>query len=332
MTYAEVLRIPGISCPFSPGINPHVDVVHAQLLQWVKDFRLIQGETALQRFARGRFAWLAARCHPNANKEELIVIAKWHVWVFLFDDHFDDSERGSQPEYMESALAHFLSVLSDPAARPQCPLAEALANLWGRIILLTDPQWQKRFISGLAEYFHAALVEARWRAQGGPPPDLEAYINNRDKAGGVMPALDILEIPQHINFPASLPGSPTVRTLRRAVCRFICWVNDLYSLRRELANGETMNTILVITQVYQCTLQQAVDRIKAMIDEQIHLFQETELALASHSSPDMKDAIQHYTFEMRGALRGYLDWLHETGHYSVEIQHNDNWQNGLMIH
>jgi hypothetical protein len=69
MTYAEALRIPGISCPFSPRINPHVDATHAQLLRWVKDFSLIQGETALQRFAQGRFAWLAGRCHPNANQE-----------------------------------------------------------------------------------------------------------------------------------------------------------------------------------------------------------------------------------------------------------------------
>jgi hypothetical protein len=331
MTYAEVLRIPAVSCPFSPWINPHVEVVHAQLLQWVKDFHLVQGEAALQRFALSRFAWLAARCHPNANQEELIVIAKWHVWVFLVDDHFDDSERGSQPEYMEPALQHFLSILSDPAAKPQGQLAEALADLWEQIVLLTTPQWQKRFISDVAEYFRAALVEAHWRAQGGPPPDLEAYINNRDKAGGVMPALDILEIPQHINFPSSLPASPTGQILRRTACRFICWVNDLYSLRKELAKDERMNTILVLRQVYQCTLQQAVDRIRTMIDEQIHLFQEAELALASHS-PDMQDAIQHYLIELRGALRGYLDWLHETGHYSVEIEHSDSSQNRLMIH
>jgi hypothetical protein len=332
MTYAEVLRIPAISCPFSPWINPHVDAVHAQLVQWVRDFHLVQGEAALQRFARSRLAWLAARCHPNANHEELVVIAKWHVWVFLFDDHFDDSERGSQPEYMEPALQHFLSVLSDPAAAPQGPLAEALADLWARIVLLTTPQWQKRFIKDLAEYFHAALVEARWRAQGGPPPDLEVYITNRDKAGGVMPALDILEIPRHINLPSSLPASPAVQTLRRAACRFICWVNDLYSLRKELATDEGMNTILVIKQVYQCTLQQAVDRIGTMIDEQMHIFQETELTLASYP-PDMQDdAIQHYFVELRGALRGYLDWLHETGHYSVELTHDDNSQNRLMIH
>jgi hypothetical protein len=217
---------------------------------------------------------------------------------------------------MEPALQHFLSVLRDPAARPQGPLAEALANLWERLVLLTTPQWQKRFISDRAEYFYAALAEAHWRAQGGPPPDLEAYINNRDNAGGVMPALDILEIPRHINSPSSLPASPIVQTLRRAACRFICWVNDLYSLRKELAKDERMNTILVIKRVYQCTLQQAVDRIRIMIDEQMHLFQQTELALASHP-PDVQDAIQHYLFELRGALRGYLDWLHETGHYSV---------------
>src|SRR5215475_717008 len=130
MKHAEVLRIPEISCPFSAQINPHVDAVHAHLLEWVKDFELIQSATALQRFAQGRFAWLAARCHPNANQQELILISEWHVWVFLFDDQFDESEKGRQPQYMRPALRHFLSIINDPAARPQGRLAEALSNFW----------------------------------------------------------------------------------------------------------------------------------------------------------------------------------------------------------
>jgi hypothetical protein len=37
--------------------------------------------------------------------------------------------RGTaSPSYMEPALQHFFSVVSDPAAKPQGPLAEALAN------------------------------------------------------------------------------------------------------------------------------------------------------------------------------------------------------------
>jgi len=323
MKYTEFLRIPEISCPFSPRVNPHVDAVHAHLLQWVRDFDLIQSGTALRRFSQSRFAWLAARCHPDANREELTLISEWHVWVFLFDDLFDESEKGRQPEYMQSTLRHFLAVVTDPAARAQGPLAQALSNFWQRITLLTTPQWQNRFISDLSEYFDASLVEAHWRAQGGPPPDLKTYIENRDKAGGVMPALDILEIPRHINLPCSLPTSPTVETLRRAVCRFVCWVNDIFSLRRELAGNAGMNTILVIKQVYQCTLQQAVDHLRTMIDEQMHLFHEAELALVSQS-PEMHQTIQHYLIELRGALRGYLDWLRETSHYSVGIDNNDN--------
>jgi hypothetical protein len=315
MKYTEVLRIPEISCPFSPRVNPHVDAVHAHLLQWVRDFDLIQSEPALRRFSRSRFASLAARCHPNANQEELTLISEWHVWVFLFDDQFDESEKGRHPEYMQPVLRHLLSVVNDPAVNAQGPLAEALSNFWRRTILLTTPQWQTRFTTDLAEYFRASLVEAHWRVQGGPPADLETYIENRDKAGAVMPALDVLEIPRHINLPRS-PASPIIQTLRRTVCRFVCWVNDIYSLQKELAEDDGMNTVLVIKQVYRCTLQQAIDQLRVMIDEQIYLFQETELALISQS-PKMHQATQHYLIELRGAMRGYLDWLRETSHYSV---------------
>jgi Terpene synthase family 2, C-terminal metal binding len=319
MKYTEVLRVPEISCPFSPRVNPHVDAVDAHLAQWVRDFNLIQSGPALRRFSQSRFASLAARCHPNANQEELILISEWHVWVFLFDDQFDETEKGRHPEYMQPALRHLLSVVTDPAVNAQDPLAEALSNFWRRTVLLTTPQWQKRFISDLADYFHASLVEAHWRVQGGPPPDLETYIQNRDKAGAVMPALDILEIPRHINLPCSLLASPTIHTLRRAVCRFVCWVNDIYSLQKELAEDGGMNTILVIKQVYRCTLQQAIDQLRTMIDEQMHLFQKTELALISQS-PNMHQTTQHYLIELRGAMRGYIDWLRETSHYLVEIE------------
>lgn len=154
-----------------------------------------------------------------------------------------------------------------------------------------------------------SLVEAHWRVQGGPPPELETYIQNRDNAGGVMPALDIWEIPLHINLPSSLSANPTIQTLRQTVCRFVCWVNDIYSLRKELAEDGRMNTILVIKQAYQCTLQQAIEQIRLMIAEQIRLFQEAELAL-THSS-EMHQTLQRYLIELRGALRGYVDWLRE---------------------
>lgn len=134
-----------------------------------------------------------------------------------------------------------------------------------------------------------------------------------DKAGCVMPALDILEIPRHINLPCSLPGSPTIETLRRAACRFVCWVNDIYSLRKELAEDGRMNTVFVIKQVYRCTLQEAIDRLRTMIDEQIHLFQETELDVI-FQSPEVYQTIKHYLIELRGALRWYLDLISETNH------------------
>jgi hypothetical protein len=56
--------------------------------------------------------------------------------------------------------------------------------------------------------------------------------------------------------------------------------------------------------------------------EQIHLFQETELAFIFQST-EMYQTIQHYLIELREALRWYLECVRETSQYSGDIWKSD---------
>lgn len=101
----DTMCFPRIYCPFTSGINPHVEVAGKHTLDWAMHFRLVQRDTAdMHRFLGSRFAWLAARAYPLVGLEELSLLSDRAAWLLLFDDQFDNGPIGGQPEYIQALL------------------------------------------------------------------------------------------------------------------------------------------------------------------------------------------------------------------------------------
>src|SRR5438105_3967396 len=127
------IRIPSIYCPFPAQISPYVEAVHEHSLAWTTRFHLIQKPVALRRFLASRFAWLTTRAYHSAGLEELKLMNDWLVWLFLFDDQFDDSQLGEQPKYLQALLNDYSAIITNPrAAFTPSPAAEAIADLCQR--------------------------------------------------------------------------------------------------------------------------------------------------------------------------------------------------------
>jgi hypothetical protein len=310
----EHFTLPDIFCPFPSQISPYVQEVHVHSLWWVKHFRLVQQAVALRRFSAARSAWLAARTHPCAGFRELALICDWCVWLFMFDDQFDDGALGKQPERMQPVLEHLLEVVSASAASPQGPIAEALSDFWQRAARYTNTNWQRRFVRDLAEYFDAYLWEAHNRLQE-QVPAVDAYIDQRRRTGSLATLFDLIDISQRVDLPLPVYESQELQILRRTASNVVCWVNDLYSLRKELARGEINNLVVVLQHAHNSSLQEAVDRAGAMIEEEVRLFLDTEQQLPA-CSPALDQDRGKYLTDLRAWMRGSLDWSRETPRYS----------------
>ncbi len=311
----ESFTVSEIYCPFPSRLNPHVEAVHAYSIDRVQRLALIQQESAFRRFSIAHFAWAAARAYPDTDFMELAWVNDWLVWLFMFDDQFDDGALGAEPQKMKPILLDLLNLLHDsPSAHvSSSPLAAALIDFWQRAPEATMA-WRTRFEQHLSNYFASYLWEATNRVRR-QIPALERYIANRQLSGGLPTCFALIELSEHAVLPYDISSSEAFRLLSLAANNVVCWVNDLFSFQKERARGEVNNLVLVIQYARGCSLQEAADRVNSMITEEVQLFLSIEQQLLTRQ-PATYEVLKKYLTVFRGWMRGNLDWSLETPRYS----------------
>lgn len=318
------ITLPEFYCPFPHEIHAQVEQVHQHTLAWALGHRLLQSETAIRRFHRSRFAWLAARTYPRTNFEELALTNDFFTWLFLLDDQFDDSHFGRQLARMEQIVDRLLAVLGltrvsrrQRSTPLQGPVAEALMELWERARSLTTAQWQRRFAYHLRDYLDAYLWEIGNRVKG-ETPDVALYIQKRQDAGAMRLALDYIDLAEHIDLPPEIYHSSLVQTLLLITNNVVCWQNDIVSVEKEMAHGDYSNLVLVLQKAHDCSLQDAAYLANELTTREIKLL-ENLAAIVPTTLPEHQADLQKYLAGTRSWIRGNLDWSLESYRY-IEIE------------
>lgn len=304
--------LPTVYCPFPTLLNPYVEVVHERSLMHVQAMRLIQQEAAVRRFTKMRVAWLAAGVHPTTGLDELTWVNDWLVWLFMFDDQFDEGVIGTQPERIISVAAELLAITDDMPIISS-PIAAALHSFWRRAPGAT-PAWRERFAGHLAEYFTAYHWEAQNRARGSIPA-MEAYIVNRRSSGALETCFDMIELAEHVTLPPEVRQSQELVILHTATNNVVCWVNDMLSFQKELARGDIHNLALIVRHEQRCTWQEALDIVNDMVTREVQLYLRTEHALLTRF-PAIAHELEKHLFILRMWMRANLDWSLQSVRYT----------------
>ena len=126
--------------------------------------------------------------------------------------------------------------------------------------------------------------------------------------------LAFIELCEHIELPPNLRGTSVVRRLNRLTNNVISWSNDLFSLEKELRQGELLNLVVALRAEYGLTLQAAVTRAAQMHDAEVRAFLELESHLPSFGA--QADALlKRYIAGLRSWMRGNVDWSQMTARY-----------------
>lgn len=292
------IEIPALHCPFPSRISPHAEALEAANLAWLDLLKLPRAE-------RGRFGRLAARAYPDASLDMLAIAAAWATWLFLRDDQCDEGGIASDPRAMRVLAEDQIDVLVGKRPSRADPLIDALADLRERMLLHGGGRWMSRFLVNVQDYFDASVWEAENRAHG-RIPDLETYIRLRDLTGAVKTCFDIFEL---VEGPLAVELRTDARLVRlmRLANRAICWSNDLFSVRKELAHGDVHNLVIVLRHAEGRSLGEAITRAAEMHDEVVRAFQEHALG----APPAMRRIIE----ALGGWVRANVDWSIETGRY-----------------
>jgi 5-epi-alpha-selinene synthase len=307
---------PRLNCPLSPAINEHVDAAHEHTLAWAVAMGLVHAQgPKLERFRAARFTWLAARSYPKVRREELELISDWITFLFFYDDMCDTQEAADR-DYLARLLVaeNRLIAIGYGAAieLDDTPLDRALANIRERAAELADPAWLDRLGAHIEEYIEGCRWERIIRVQG-QVPSLATYSKLRLLISAVFPCFDFAGMcidGRRTDFADNV----LVQQLEVMANNYICWVNDIYGVDKEIGENTTSNLVIVLAHQYGLDWDQALDRAIEMSNTELEAFLALEQQLELLADTDCRE----YVAALKSWMRGNLDWYSETMRYGVQ--------------
>jgi germacradienol/geosmin synthase len=289
--------------PFEPMRNHHVAAVRPQVWDWVAEFDLPAGPHAAHRMG---LDLLAAHIYPSASPENLALLTKWVIWLFLLDDQFDDravDDVTLAPHYL---LTEMRSILDDQQSGGESPLTASLADLWLATGKLQSPQWRAMFKAHMSGYLNSFLREMSDRVSG-RHLSLPTYLSHRRDSVAVVTFLDLAEIAAGVELAEEIRMSPELAAVQRALSDHVGAVNDIFSHRKETAFGYYHNAVCIVCAEQGLSVPRAMEVVRDLADGFMREYVAAEQELLVPAA---------YRTEMRALLRGNVTWCRMTNRYA----------------
>ncbi len=319
-----------IGDPTAVAINPHVDAAEQHTIDWAYRFMLIVDDETSQTLRRVKFTYLAAGGYPTADLESLKLACDWCTWLFFYDDWYCDdagSEVGRDPIKLAAVHRRLLAILSGQA-RPQSddsPLAHTLSDLRRRLLQRAGNTWMGIFLRSVRAYFQANLWEVETRASGRVPP-ISVYTKMRPYAGAVHTVFELLDIALGQRLPVALREHVMLQQLTLMANNCICWVNDIFSVTKEIQEGNRNNLVLLLRHEQGIALERALEQAVTLHNRELLGFLELEQRLPGFA-PDYVQPLNTFLRGVRAWIFGNLAWSRMTARYQ-ECVNMKNWVSG----
>jgi hypothetical protein len=303
-----------INLPFPARQHPESARIEASARDWVTRFRLAHSDAGKQELVQSRFGEAAAYGYPDAPLQEAELAAGWFAWLFFADDHHEEGSDGSARTWTDvtEAVRGVLEQGLPTGPLADTPLIRALADLSYRFDARASPTWKKRFNRHLMGIMAGALHDIELR-EGGTPLPLVEYIPLRRDASAVLTCFDVIEICVHTEIPDLVYHSPVLQEIILAGADLFSWINDLYSLDKEIACGIVSNLVLVLQHERRLNREQAFIAARALISDRVN-----DLLAAEKRLPELTDTLQldtatqsavhRYVAGIRDCIAGSNQW------------------------
>lgn len=308
----EKIVLPTLYCPFPSAVNKHAATLHQRTLEWARRFHLLEKETGYQDLSASKNSWLVARTYPNAPLEELQVVSDWITWLFILDDVSE--ETGKQPDSLAAMYARFLGILKGAiAAASANPLECSLQDIRQRLLQKTTPGWMSRFMRRCEECWDSWVWEATNRYKR-IAPDVESYTKMRPFTGGLMTFLEMIDIAEGIALPLEVREHPRVQHLTLIANNVVLYANDIFSLEKEIKQGDFHNLVLLLKQERNLPLNEAIAIAAEIYNGEVQAFLTWEQQLPSRGEPT-DSYLNRYVSTLRFFMRANVEWSLESGRY-----------------
>jgi hypothetical protein len=323
---AHALVIPRFDIDWPSACSPDVEDIEREMIDWAESQGLFLSEEHRRRVVRTRYAWLAARCYPHAERRLLQTIAHYFVWYFLVDDLYVD-----RVDVMSTSTLPQLTAMTDVLdfrhTRGEPVYGEAAwLDICQHLRELLPAEHFQRYANGMRLWASTAGLQILNHLND-EPVDLDTYMTIRRHTSGMNPCLDLVDSANAGALSAFHYYRDDVQQLRLHTNNIVCWANDVQSLRIEMMQpGQFWNMVAV--DAAQCgSLQQGVDRTAARVREQI----EQLMTLSHRMEPAADPRLKGYIDGMKDWVRGYFDWVaQDTQRYAEAFAAQDADDRALL--
>ncbi|WP_232664334.1 terpene synthase family protein [Pseudonocardia sp. TRM90224] len=327
----EAFTLPDFYLSYPARRNPHLEQARAHSMEWARGMGMLDAqkpggglvweEVAL---ARMDYALLCAYTHPDCDATMLDLITDWYVWVFFFDDHFLEEFKYSRDVAGAKAYLDRLELFmggEGEAPEPTNPAEAGLVDLWGRTAPHRSGDWQRRFTTST----HNLMVESMWELDNieiGRIANPIEYVQMRRRVGGAPWSANLVEHAVDAEVPAAIAASRPMRVLCDTFADAVHLRNDLFSYQREVQEeGENSNAVLVFERFFDCSTQEAADKVNDLLTSRMLQFETTalvevpDLLVSNAIPPDEQLGVGAYVKGLQDWQSGGHEWHMRSSRY-----------------
>ncbi|KAK1753541.1 Presilphiperfolan-8-beta-ol synthase [Echria macrotheca] len=275
----QVLHVPDMLDVFSSWPRGGRNKYHARLKARFDELieEVFPDEEMRKRAAKNDFAFFTSCWFPDADWDDLLTVGLFSFWLFHCDDAMDDLDGTVARDYAASCryrrqvldytrwslglgpvvgdgnskgwMARFLSWFCP--LRKWSPPAPNLPNTvfkeYGvRTQAGTSKVFREMFWAEIKQYIDHCEIEQRERMTGEMADTLDGYLRIRHHTSAVRAYGFVTQQGTNIRLSVSIMKSPQMQALWDEITIIIIIINDILSVKKELAAGAVHNAVPVM--------------------------------------------------------------------------------------
>jgi Terpene synthase family 2, C-terminal metal binding len=322
--FMSELHLPLIDIPFPVRVSPHARYAEDDCRRWTREIGLVRDRPEARVTDSTMWSELAARVVPTAGRAAVVGQTRWLAWFGAFDDLSELSHHSPQEwDSVDHGIRDLAHSGFSPGTTAAHPLTRAFSQLTERMQGSSGMSdgWRKRFSHHLIELLDICRAESERK---GPqvPLSIEEYVVFR-RTIGYMPLLyDLQGILTNSDIPAELLDTVSYQSLQTLSIDAVNWINDIYSLTKEIESGQVQNIVIVISDTEKIPMQDALDeaavRVKAVLEEFCAAEKEFKYSLAGkHLDAAATSRVERNIEGMRDWIVGPVGWYSVTARYQT---------------
>ncbi|KAL2864293.1 terpene synthase family protein [Aspergillus lucknowensis] len=319
---------------WTPNIHPEYERARDEVLNpWIE--RWVPDPHTARKFQKAEFGVFAAVICAQASFEKLCTVSKAFAWYFIWDDLFDcgclAGDTKAARMYRERSMQYFRAVLCGMGPAPDlsdCSLELKNAlHCWDEVAAHLRVECSRETLQVLMEkklLYVSSVDTVDVSFQGKCIPSLTQYWRRRDRTAGVYPV--IATIPFIYGLQVSWRGlnNSLMRLLWRHTSYLVHMINDVFSLRKELADNQIENMVPVLMLNEDVDCNQAVRLSHQLVQEAARGFLEVEDNFSVITGQVDSGISKAFIQGCKNVVMGLTHWSYSGERYFRNSELNEN--------